>query len=151
MEKTDLGGRRYVQTISLISGFPIRVETQVSSKGNGVVTIENLQLRLYDAHGDGAHFEPSLLKTEFLDLNGDGYTDIRISGTVVYDQHEKADLEPEKNWQIWEPVRFVYHYDPARDGFFLQTQSASFGLDPSEGPITSKNFLNNLSPDKAIP
>ncbi|KAF0093367.1 MAG: hypothetical protein E1N59_2961 [Puniceicoccaceae bacterium 5H] len=141
VEENIYGDRWYEQVVELAQGFPVLVKTEVSRRGNGVMSIKNLQLRLYDAHDDAAYFENWLLRTEFVDLNGDGYADIRISGTVVYDQHEKADLEPEKNWQILEHVLFAYRYDPVRDGFYLLAQETSFSLDPFEGPGTSKYYL----------
>lgn len=72
MEENIYGDRWYEQAVELAQGFPVLVKTEVSRRGNGVMSIKNLQLRLYDAHDDAAYFENWLLRTEFVDLNGDG-------------------------------------------------------------------------------
>jgi hypothetical protein len=55
----------------------------ITSKGNGVLTISGLNIRIYDAHSDGVVFDGFLLHNEATDIDGDGYNDLVVWGTAI--------------------------------------------------------------------
>lgn len=55
----------------------------ITSKGNGVLYVGRLGIRLYDAHDDGLYFDEPLLKAELKDLNTDGFLDLLLTGTAL--------------------------------------------------------------------
>jgi hypothetical protein len=132
------GEAAYVQPIELGKGIKITARTELTSKGNGVLMIKNLELRIYDAHNDAAYFQDALLKTEFADIDGDGYKDLVISGIVIYEISHVG----EKMRFIREPVVFLYLYKKTEDSFRLGYKSASFTLDLESGPTQSPFYMN---------
>lgn len=54
----------------------------VDSKGNGLLRIGNLAIKVYDDHRDGSYYQGSMLTTTFKDINHDGYLDLIVSGIV---------------------------------------------------------------------
>jgi hypothetical protein len=61
---------------------------EVTSKGNGGMTICGQSFRVYDAHNDGEVFEPYMANITFVDVDGDGYRDL-----VIYVGRRKTEGE----------------------------------------------------------
>ncbi len=79
---------------------------EITTKGNGAVAIGNLLIRLYDAHDDGAFFDPPMLEhSVFLDAQG-RFTGLYASGVQV--------LTPEQGTGelARRTVRFECRYEP---------------------------------------
>lgn len=58
--------------------LPATVE--VTSKGNGTLSVGNVAVRVYDDHDDGNLYEPRMLRVLTLDLDDDGWMDLLIVG-----------------------------------------------------------------------
>ena len=73
----------------------VKFEFEKTKKGNGVLHFPGGGVRIYDAYDDGRIFDPFALDTRLIDLNGDGYLDLEVSGMgVQFD--EKGDTELER-------------------------------------------------------
>jgi len=107
------GEQRYERVIEIGHGVSTRAVIEVTSKGNGILKIGDLRLRVYDDHDDGAYYLGSLLHIEFADVNGDDYRDMVISGIVSHGG--------EKEWEErkMESLVFIYRYDVERSTFVL--------------------------------
>lgn len=97
----------------------------------GFLKVANLRLKIYDDSDNGFYYEDEFLHTDFVDVTGDGFTDIVVSGRVIYSGVVAAD--PQES----EVVVFVYVYDPAKAGFRLGYRHATFDL--SKGPSHKLN------------
>lgn len=106
--------------------FPARLE--VNSKGNGLLGICNLNLKVYDDHDDGRLYEGSLLRTVFTDLDEDGFRDLIISGRVLH-THEKSGQT-----ESAEDVVFVYMFKPGTKQFRETYRRATFEISLRETP-----------------
>lgn len=137
-DANEYGDATYVQLIDVGKGVTVTARTELTRKGNGVLSVKNLELRIYDAHDDAAYFQDSFLKTEFADVDGDGFKDIVISGIVVY---EITRVGEAKRF-VREPVVFVYLYRAEGDAFKLGYKSASFDLESDSGPTQSPLYLD---------
>ncbi|WP_196140415.1 hypothetical protein [Aliikangiella sp. G2MR2-5] len=63
----------------------------ITSKGNGGLVAINKFIRIYDTHSDGITFKNGLLNSELIDVDGDGYLDIKLWGVAVLtDEKEKS-------------------------------------------------------------
>ena len=90
----------------------------------GLLSISNLGLYVYENRDDfGWCYENEMLHTDFVDVTGDGYTDLVLSGRVIYSS--QGDKQDEL---AYEPVLFIYVYDPAKKGFRLGYKKASFDI-----------------------
>lgn len=83
----------------------------ITTKGNGVVTLPGLTVRIYDAHGDEITFQGRLLRCEWRDEDGDGYLDLVVGGW--------ADHFSEKGDRVVKsvPLRAVFRYLPKQRRF----------------------------------
>jgi len=77
---------------------------EVTSKGNGHLTICSQMFRVYDSHGDLDLFDPSCLDITFVDLNNDGYRDLVLHGEIVESDDEEVFIRRV-------PVLQVYRFD----------------------------------------
>lgn len=97
-----VGGR-----LAIGRGRKLRYAFDVTTKGNGGLTIGGRLIRLLDAHDDGLVFDGGLLNHVFADGNGDGYLDLFLSGIAVYtDASGRREIGRR-------PVKCVLEFDPA--------------------------------------
>lgn len=71
------------------------MEFNVTTKGNGVISVPGMNVRIYDAHDDGLVFENYLLKCEWKDTDADGFLDLVVSGTAIL-TGDQGDAKPTK-------------------------------------------------------
>ncbi|MES2696043.1 MAG: hypothetical protein V4773_21395 [Verrucomicrobiota bacterium] len=89
--------------IEIARGVSIDAKVQITSKGNGVIYLPGIMIRIYDAHHDGLVFRDALLQCEWRDEDGDGTLDFVVSGIAEPD-------EPIAGRMIPIPVRGVFRY-----------------------------------------
>jgi len=58
-------------------------EFEITSKGNGAISLPGLNVRIYDAHDDGLVFTNHLLSCEWKDTDDDGFLDLVVNGTAI--------------------------------------------------------------------
>lgn len=68
-------------------------EFEITSKGNGAISLPGLNVRIYDAHDDGSVFKNDLLSCEWKDTDDDGFLDLVVSGTAIQTE-DKDDAKP---------------------------------------------------------
>lgn len=134
--KAMQGEERYEKKFSLGVGVSADVTIDVTAKGNGYMSLLNLRLKVFDEHDDGAIYEGGLLHIDFVDLDGDGFKDLVISGLVIYTG------EKETSPRSSEPVVFIYHLEPKQRKFKLVYKRASFDL--TEGPPAGGNDAGSV-------
>jgi hypothetical protein len=99
------GELSFQRMISVAAGFEMLARIEITSKGNGILGIANLRLKVFDSHDDGTYFENGLLNIDFKDIDGDGKREMIISGIVcITDENGKVPLRRE-------PVVFIYKLD----------------------------------------
>ncbi|PYK98422.1 MAG: hypothetical protein DME19_12600 [Verrucomicrobia bacterium] len=76
--------------INLGRGVKLAAKIEVTAKGNGTLTIGKLKVAVFDDHNDGAFYEDEMLKTDFVDIDGDGFLDLVLSGIICFTD-EKGD------------------------------------------------------------
>jgi len=89
----------------------LTLKIELTSKGNGVVRIGNLDVFLYKDNLDEFYYEGSLLKTEFIDLHGTGYKDVVISGTELKTDEKTDKIVKRKS------VCCILAFDPKTNTF----------------------------------
>jgi hypothetical protein len=110
------------RVIKIGPGVTLKASIEVTSKGNGLLTIGNLQLRVVDSHDDGAKYQDGMAHVEFADVDGDGWKDLIVIGIAEFTDEKSAAVLKR------EPFTFFYKYDP-RTGKFRETfRLASFEL-----------------------
>ena len=114
------------QTIDVGGGVKFPARLKQTTKGNGALSIANLQLRVIDGHDDGALYAGEMPHVEFADLNDDGFKDLVVGGIVEYTD-EKGDFVRDR-----ESFVFIYRYDPKTNEFRRSYRRASFNLE--DGP-----------------
>lgn len=119
------GERVLHRDIHLGGGVKLTALIEVTNKGNGLMSIGTLKLKVVDEHGDGAVYAGAMPHVEFADIDGDGMKELVVNGIVDYTD-EKTDVVRER-----EPFVFIYGYDKAK-GFNLAFRKASFALE--DGP-----------------
>jgi len=120
------GELTWSKSVALGAGVFLPAELEVSQKGNGLLKIANLSLHVMDSQNDGAMFDNQLLTIQLLDLNGDGFQDLRILGRARW-----YDEETEQSKRS-EAVQFIYTYNPITKTFTKTSQQAYFNLE--DGP-----------------
>lgn len=102
------------KNVEIHPGFFLPAELNVSSKGNGILTIANLEFQAFDSHGDGGVFRNKLLNIKLVDFSRDGYKDL-----VVYGLEDEYD-EKEEDKKIGRRfILHIYRYSPAAGKFDL--------------------------------
>ena len=84
------GEQELEKTIVLADDIKMQARIEVTNKGNGVLKISNLNVKVYDSHNDGSYYENWMLNIDFVDIDGDGKKDLVISGIVCFTD-EKGD------------------------------------------------------------
>ena len=107
------GEREYRKKIEIGPDLRFNAAIDVTAKGNGTLRIVNLKLRVFDEHDDGAVYVGGLLHVEFVDITGDGFKDLVITGTVAHTGEKETDP------RIYEPVTSIYVFDPKKKEFRL--------------------------------
>ena len=119
------GEQSWERTIELGKDVSLPAKLEVTAKGNGILEVGNLKLKVYDGHDDGAYYDNDLLNVEFVDVTRDGYKDLVVSGDVLY----TGDDDQVKSV---EPVVFLYVFVPEQKQFVQTYKRASFDLE--KGP-----------------
>ena len=117
------GELRLEQHVEICAGRTLDAVVEVTTKGNGTLTVGNLKLKVYDAHDDGAVYANDMACVEFVDLNGDGCKDLIVTGAVCYNN------EKDETITKVEPFTFIYFYDRKSNTFRLKFKRATFALD----------------------
>jgi hypothetical protein len=105
------GELRYDCAIDVGGGRRVPVSVTVTVRRNGTFKVANLSLRVWDEHDDGQVYEDGLLHVEFVDVTGDGFRDLVITGIVRHTG------EKERDPVTREPVTSIYVYEPAKREF----------------------------------
>ncbi|MCB9397913.1 MAG: hypothetical protein H6510_08860 [Acidobacteria bacterium] len=93
----------------------IKITFRISSKGNGILSLPGLLIRIYDEHDDRLFFDPPLLENEWVDLNQDGYRDLVVSGNAILtDEADKISTR--------HSVKATFVFDP-KTQTFVTTQA----------------------------
>lgn len=90
--------------MDLGKGVFISLKFQITTKGNGLLTLPGLAVRVYDSHDDGLIFRGGLLHCEWCDLDGDGVLELVVSGLAVRLNERTDSAERSSN------VRGVFRY-----------------------------------------
>ena len=114
----------YDKMIEIGAAFKLKAYIEINHHGNGDIKIANLFLGIYDEHEDGAYYRNGLLDTDFVDINGDGFKDIVVSGAVCYTDDTEIYL-------MDEIVLFIYFFEPGTGKFIPAYRDGSFSLDQS--------------------
>src|SRR5947209_2083767 len=85
------GELRYEKNIHVGGDVDAKVTIDVTAKGNGLMRVLNLTLKVFDTCDDGQVYVDGLLHVEFVDLKGTGYKDLVITGTVVHTGEKETD------------------------------------------------------------
>jgi hypothetical protein len=109
-------------TIDVGPGMTLDAVVEVTAKGNGVLSIANLRLRVVDEHDDGIVYKDGWAHTEFVDLNNDGWKDLVVLGSLVRTR-EAASESPGG-----EPFVFIYLFDAEAMAFVRSYKHATFEL-----------------------
>lgn len=98
------------RTIEIGPQTTIEARFYVTTKGNGVLTLPGLAIRVHDEHGDGITFRGGLLRCEWRDEDGDGFLDLVVGGWA--DHTDDRDRKIKST-----PLRAVFRYRPAQRRF----------------------------------
>jgi hypothetical protein len=120
-------GHRVLETrVNICGGVKLNALIEETAKGNGLLSIANLKLKVIDEHDDGAVYSGAMPRVEFADIDDDGLKDLVVSGIVEYTD-EKSDTVRER-----ESFVFIYRFDAKAEKFRLSYKHASFALE--DGP-----------------
>ncbi|MCC7509734.1 MAG: hypothetical protein IT464_10195 [Planctomycetes bacterium] len=78
-----------------------------------------------DYHHDLDLLRGGMLRPEYRDFNGDGATDVELSGTRYFNQYDDFEEEDYDGWRFQESVRKRFLYDPVARSF---REDASFRI-----------------------
>lgn len=120
------GERVLRKVIDVGHGMSMAAVIEESNKGNGLLTLGALTLKVVDGHDDGAVYAGAMPHVEFIDIDGDGVKELVVNGVVEYTD-EQTDAVRER-----EPFVFIYRYDLTSRGFTMAYKRASFALE--DGP-----------------
>jgi hypothetical protein len=119
------GELRLEQHIEMCRGRTLDAVVEVTAKGNGILAVGNLKLRVYDAHDDGAVYANDMATVEFVDLDGDGCKELIVTGALCH-HGEKDDAI-----RSVEPFAFIYKFDANSESFRLLFKRSTFSIDAS--------------------
>lgn len=105
------GEMRYDRTVEVGRGVPLPVTIQVTARRNGTLKAANLSLRVLDEYNDGEVYEGGLLHVEFVDVTGDGFKDLIVTGIYVHTGDKENDPVTR------EPITSVYVFVPDKAEF----------------------------------
>lgn len=119
------GGEKRSLSIDIGHGVVLNANVELTTKGNGGLSIANLDLRTYDTHDDGLIYKNRMLDVDIVDLSGSGYMDIVVSGVAVHTL-----TSPYKD----EDVIFIYRFNPDKKVFEQVYRKSSFEIDINKMP-----------------
>jgi len=117
------GEREFRQKVAFGAGVTFEASIEVTSKGNGLLKMANLNLKVFDSHDDGVYYENGLLKIDFPDLDGDGRREIVISGTVCFTEEKTGQFTRR------EPIVYIFRLSNNSRRFGLVYKSSTFQID----------------------
>jgi hypothetical protein len=126
LKTAPVNEEQYRRTLEIGPDTKLTAVIDITSKGNGVLRIANLNLKVVDGHDDGAVYDRGWAHIEFADIDDDGWKDLVVTGIVNYTDDKTEEIYKR------EPFTFIYRYDPARAEFRRSYRRASFGLE--DGP-----------------
>jgi len=101
--------------IVIAPGLVFNAVIEVTSKGNGSLSVANLEwVRVYDGHNDGAIYRNWLLTVKVADFDGDGYRDLIIYGIEQFYGDKDDRMEKLRGWR---PIIRLYRFNPKIHGF----------------------------------
>lgn len=110
--------------IKISKDITLKPELEITYRGNGFLKIANLDLYIYRwGYNTAIIYKNCMLNVDFVDINGDGFKDIVISGLALY-PHEQREIILKR-----EPVLFIYLFDPKKKKFNLDYINSSFYLE----------------------
>src|SRR5215472_9969627 len=116
------GEEELTKEIVVAPNIRLMAKIEVTAKGNGLLHIANLNLKVFDSHNDGVFYENEMLNIDFVDLNGDGKREMVISGIVCFTD-EKGD-------KVMRREAVVYIYALQSDRTFKQVyRNTDFRID----------------------
>jgi len=116
------GEEEWAKTIQISKDISSVAKVSVTAKGNGVLSVANLRLRVFDAHDDGIIYEDGLLRTEFIDIDRDGCKDLVISGIAL------STGEKEGEPAMHHCIVFIYMFDPKQKKFVCMYKTSGFDI-----------------------
>ena len=87
---------------------------EVTARKNGTLKIANLSLKILDEYDDGLLYVGGMLHTEFVDVSGDGYKDLVITGTIAHTGDKEGDPI------IYSTVTVIYVFDVKQREFVIK-------------------------------
>ena len=79
----------YDKKILIGEGLPYSAKMEITDRGNGWLKIANLDLHVGRSGYDSLIYKNGLLDVDFIDINGDGFKDIVISGLALYSHEQR--------------------------------------------------------------
>jgi hypothetical protein len=101
------GYQQYRASIAIGPAIDLPAAIEVTPRRNGTLAIANLSLRVLDEYNDPLMYERGMLHVKFIDLSGDGYKDLLITGIAVRTGEKSAaptSREVITNIYIFNPV-----------------------------------------------
>lgn len=133
-DKQGMPGEQQLQrVIEIGAGTRLPASVHVTNKGNGVLAIANLRLKVVDNHGDGATYQNGMPHVEFADVDGDGWKDLLVTGIVDYTDDKSDKVRKQESFT------FLYRFDPRSKSFRQTYKRASFALE--EGPHADPRLM----------
>lgn len=80
----DVSPQVLYRIIDLVGSKPLKVALGTTTKGNGVISIPGVTIRVYDQHQDGIVFEGGGLSCEWRDDPASVFPSLMISGVAVH-------------------------------------------------------------------
>ena len=116
MKSVQFNGQYIDKNVELGPNAILKVSFEITSKGNGGTPLIDRYLRLYDSHNDLIYFKDGLLRNELVDLNGDGFLDLRLSGiAMISNENDKVIAE--------KPINAELIYSPKKHSFDVKSRS----------------------------
>lgn len=114
-----------VQELAISRTLIVNARFSITSKGNGILSLPGLTVRVYDEHDDGITFRGGLLTCEWHQQPGQRYLDLIVSG--IAERHD------EKGNHIADTaVRAIFRYAPQERRFIPITCSPEIDYWSSE-------------------
>lgn len=115
--------RHWSKKVEISKDIMLKADMEITRRGNGWLKIANLDLHVGRSGYDSLIYKDELLDVDFVDINGDGFKDIIISGLMLY-PHEQLDIILYR-----EAVVFIYLFEPKNKKFNLAYINSSCRLE----------------------
>ena len=102
------GERIWKQNIAIGPRVTLDATVNVTVRGNGILHIANLKLKVLDEYDDGHIYIGGLLDVEWVDLTGDGFKDLVITGTMANTGEKGTDPV------TYSTITQIYIFDPGK-------------------------------------